>query len=528
MTSRKAFVPSFVLVLLTSVVALSLSACGGGSGSQPVRGPDIPYIPPGNRAPVIEQAFANITLTLAGSTAQWESGDISAYFSDPDNDRLEYQAEGSSNARVVDVTFSQTGPLIVRAVDAGTATITVTATDPRGLKVSQSFTVTVSGDGPDLVIHSTSVSDDTLTPGEQFTLSVTVRNQGDSRSAATTLRYKSHANLPIVTSDPTIGTDSVPSLDPSSTASESIRVTAPSTPGTYHYGACVDEVSSESDTGNNCSDEEGVRVTVSSEITSPTPPSGTPIRNVNVRIPSSCPTEVQVCVRDHQCEDGDIARVEVNGRLVFSGELFNQWSCHNAPVQAGRNVVEFLAVNGTGFKGQCDHSNVNTGQLRIIGGNTGETQTWSHAGGSGSTANLNVVVGPPGGACTPRGSPTPTPPPPPSQTNYGAIYFSFNGQGAYAWALRYGRTKSEAENNARNACRSIGGINCQLRISTNQCGALVVGSENGRVNYVHAGSGSTISEAERDAIIRCRNGGGQNCRIPTSDRDGSAASFCAN
>ena len=288
---------------------------------------------------------------------------------------------------------------------------------------------------PDLVIQSNVVSDDTLTPGQQFTLSVTVRNQGDGQSAATTLRYKRHARLPIVMADPTQGTDAVTSLSPSGTSSESISLTAPSTPGTYHYGACVDSVNGESNTGNNCSGDQGIRVTVG-EITSPTPPSGAnPIRDVNVSIPSSCPTEVQVCVRDHQCEDGDIARVAVNGRLVFSGELFNQWSCHNAPVQAGRNVVEFLAVNGTGFKGQCNHSNVNTGQLRIVGGNTGRTQTWSHAGGAGSQANLNVVVGPPGGTCTPRGSLTPTPPPPqppPPQTNWGAIYYSRNG----AWALR--------------------------------------------------------------------------------------------
>ena len=134
-----------------------------------------------------------------------------------------------------------------------------------------------SGDGPDLIIQSTSVSDDTLTPGEQFTLSVTVRNQGDSRSAATTLRYKTHANLPILSGDPTIGTDSVPSLDPSSTASESISVTAPSTPGTYHYGACVDTVSSESDTENNCSGDAGVSVTVSNESGGGSPGGGPPV-----------------------------------------------------------------------------------------------------------------------------------------------------------------------------------------------------------------------------------------------------------
>ena len=43
---------------------------------------------------------------------------------------------------------------------------------------------------------------------------------------------------------------------------ESIDLTAPSTAGTYYYGACVDSVSGESDTTNNCS--ASVEVTVSS------------------------------------------------------------------------------------------------------------------------------------------------------------------------------------------------------------------------------------------------------------------------
>ena len=40
----------------------------------------------------------------------------------------------------------------------------------------------------------------------------------------------------------------------------SIDVTAPSTPGTYYYGACVDPVADESDTQNNCSKSEIVFV----------------------------------------------------------------------------------------------------------------------------------------------------------------------------------------------------------------------------------------------------------------------------
>ena len=41
----------------------------------------------------------------------------------------------------------------------------------------------------------------------------------------------------------------------------SIHLDAPSDPGTYYYGACVDEVRGESNTDNNCS--KAVRVVVS-------------------------------------------------------------------------------------------------------------------------------------------------------------------------------------------------------------------------------------------------------------------------
>ena len=43
------------------------------------------------------------------------------------------------------------------------------------------------------------------------------------------------------------------SLAASGRSSESIDLTAPSAPGTYYYGACVDAVADESDTTNNCS-----------------------------------------------------------------------------------------------------------------------------------------------------------------------------------------------------------------------------------------------------------------------------------
>jgi len=117
---------------------------------------------------------------------------------------------------------------------------------------------------PDLTVGSPSVNDSSPDAGASFTLRATVRNGGDGRSAATTLRYYRSSNATISTSDTEVGRDSVSGLAASGTSAESIRLTAPSRAGTYYYGACVETVSGESDTTNNCSS--AVRVTVSSSV----------------------------------------------------------------------------------------------------------------------------------------------------------------------------------------------------------------------------------------------------------------------
>ena len=80
-----------------------------------------------------------------------------------------------------------------------------------------------------------------------------MRNQGAARSDSTTLRYYHSTDATITTGDTEVGTDSVFGLAASWSGDESISLNAPSTPGTYYYGACVDAVSDESDTTNNCS-----------------------------------------------------------------------------------------------------------------------------------------------------------------------------------------------------------------------------------------------------------------------------------
>ena len=86
-----------------------------------------------------------------------------------------------------------------------------------------------------------------------FWLAALVRNQGAGGSASATVRYKRSTDATITTSDTTVGTDEAPTLIPLAGYGATINLTAPSTPGTYYYGVCVDLVRRESDPTNNCS-----------------------------------------------------------------------------------------------------------------------------------------------------------------------------------------------------------------------------------------------------------------------------------
>lgn len=100
--------------------------------------------------------------------------------------------------------------------------------------------------------------------------------------------------------------------------------------------------------------------------------------------------DLEICVRDHECEDGDRITVAVEDRRVFSGEIDNDWVCKTMEVVGGRRYeVELLAINGTGHKGYCSFADVNTGEIRVSADNT-VTQSWRHRGGAGSRAQIIV------------------------------------------------------------------------------------------------------------------------------------------
>ena len=116
---------------------------------------------------------------------------------------------------------------------------------------------------PDLVVDTPTVSDSSLTAGDTFTLSFTVRNHYGNRSSGwITLRYYRSDNAEFDSLDALIyskterevpygGARTIPyeiRAHPWSTGHRSY-----SRPGTYYYIVCVDPVSDESDTTNNCS-----------------------------------------------------------------------------------------------------------------------------------------------------------------------------------------------------------------------------------------------------------------------------------
>lgn len=181
------------------------------------------------------------------ATASWDDGTTSTV--------TPTWSENSSFASI-----SSSGVLSTTSVTSNQS-VTVSASYSSGSvtkTVSKLVTIVLSG-SPDLVIDTFAVLDHMPETGENILIGATVRNQGNGSSNSTTLRYYRSTDATISTTDTQIGTDPIPSLSPGGSSSPSTLVSI-SSAGTYWLGACVDAVSGESSTSNNCST--GVQVTV--------------------------------------------------------------------------------------------------------------------------------------------------------------------------------------------------------------------------------------------------------------------------
>ena len=121
--------------------------------------------------------------------------------------------------------------------------------------------VTVEGTGSiDFVVESVRASKTTVKPGENFQISAVIHNQGEIDATATPIRYYLSTDEDISTADTEMHTATLPVIAADTTRQQSRQFTAPTTPGTYYYGVCIDTIAGESDANDNCSTAVAVTV----------------------------------------------------------------------------------------------------------------------------------------------------------------------------------------------------------------------------------------------------------------------------
>ena len=238
---------------------------------------------------------------------------------------------------------------------------------------------------PDLEVQSPSVNDSSLDTGASFTLSATVRNAGDGAAAATTLRYYRSTDAAITSADTSVGTDAVGGLSAGATSPESISLTAPSSAGTYYYGACVDEVTDESDATNNCSS--AVSVTVSPPPPPPPPPPTGPDLGVSGLVvvsgldgitPPGWPLSLSAWVGN----DGDAASAATTLRYYLSTDA----TITTSDTSVGTVAVGALAAGATSSSPRLDFNAPSSAGTYYYGACvdavTGESDTTNNCSGS--------------------------------------------------------------------------------------------------------------------------------------------------
>ena len=211
--------------------------------------------------------------------------------------------------------------------------------------------------GPDLIVESPRVDKSSILPSESFTLSVTVRNQGDATTPATTLRFYESLDDSITSLDTEVDTASVGSLAPDATIEVSVTLTAFAL-GTFYYGACIDEVANETNIDNNCST--GVKVTVS---IGPTPPNPVLGFNPPTIADQTFPVNTPITPLALPLATGGTAPYTYTLSPVPPGLDFDPFTQHltGTPTTVGTTNVTYTATDTTGVSGDLTFTITVTG-----------------------------------------------------------------------------------------------------------------------------------------------------------------------
>ncbi len=158
---------------------------------------------------------------------------------------------GFSFATPFNLKDGQTHQIYVYAIDDQGGTNPLLTNSPKSIQCSPIN---------DLTVISPSASKTNLAPSESFTFSATVKNSGTAFASASILRWYRSSDATISTADTQLTSKVVGILGANQTSAQSATLIAPAATGTYWLGACVDAVSGEASTTNNCST--GVQITV--------------------------------------------------------------------------------------------------------------------------------------------------------------------------------------------------------------------------------------------------------------------------
>lgn len=157
------------LVLITAGATVGVATCGGDGGTEPtpVTPPTPPTPPPpANRAPTASGSIDAQTIPAGESVTV----NVAGNFTDPDGNTLSFSAASSDDAVA---TASVSGSSVtINGVAAGSATVTVTASDPGGLSATQSISVTVEAVNQAPVGEGI-IDDQGMVVGDEVTVDVT-------------------------------------------------------------------------------------------------------------------------------------------------------------------------------------------------------------------------------------------------------------------------------------------------------------------------------------------------------------------
>ena len=188
-------------------------------------------------------------------------------FEDPDGDPLTYKVKSNDNPSAIKAWIKGDG-LQVKPNGAGSAAVTVIASDNKGGTAELVIKMTVTGTDAnlpvDLAIQDFYSKENPVAPGATFELFASIVNKGgvrsDERKSVYFYRWDRSPgtfdrweDLPDAWSDRAHKHSSVRRLTPGEEFTRSVKVVAPSTPGTYYYGAFVFPAE-ETDLVNNYSD----------------------------------------------------------------------------------------------------------------------------------------------------------------------------------------------------------------------------------------------------------------------------------